>query len=431
MDLENEREFAAFIEAWLLSIGVDAEMTQAIKMVILVLAMLLISGIFWFVGQQFINRVVAKLAKRTKTNFDDYLVEKGFFNKLGHIIPIVMISALAPVVFTDYPDWVPYVQRVARGLNIFFILRVINAFVNGAGRFFGESEKFRDKPVASFTQLSKIIIWLIGGLILAAVVLGKNPIVAFTALGAASAVLLFVFKDAILGFIASIQLTVNDMIRPGDWVSVPKYGADGDVIEINLTTVKVKNWDNTISTVPTYSFVSDGVTNWRGMQESGGRRIKRSVNIKISTVKLVDDAMLERYRKIELIRPYLEKRSAEIAEYNAAKKADTAASIVNGRRMTNLGIFRNYILAYLHNNPRINQEMTCMVRQLQPTEHGVPMEVYCFSALKGWVDYESVQSDLFDHILAVAGHFDIDIFETPASSDLRNLAIKQTVAGDH
>lgn len=425
MDLENEKEFAAFIETWLIGIGVDPEMTQIIKMVILVIAMLLIAGILWFIGQQFINRIVTRLAKRTKTNLDDHLVQKGFFNKLGHIIPVLTISALAPVVFTDYSDWIPYVQRIVSGLNIFFILRAINAFINGAGRFLGESEKFKDKPVASFTQLAKIVIWLFGGLILAAVVLGKNPLLAFTALGAASAVLLFVFKDAILGFIASIQLTVNDMLRPGDWVSVPKYGADGDVLEINLTTVKVKNWDNTISTVPTYSFVSDGVTNWRGMQESGGRRIKRSVNIKISTVKLVDESMLERYRKIELIRPYLEKRSAEIAESNAAKKADTAASIVNGRRMTNLGIFRNYILAYLHNNPRINQEMTCMVRQLQPTEHGVPLEIYCFSALKAWVEYESVQSDLFDHILAVAGYFDIDIFEAPASSDLRNLSIKQ------
>lgn len=422
--MENEKQFAEFIEKWLLSIGVDAEMTQILKMIILVIAMLLIAGILWYIGQQFINRVVGRLAKKTKTNFDDYLVQKGFFNKLGHIIPIVIISALAPVVFTDYEDWIPYVQRTTSGLNILFILRAIDAFLTGAGKYFGESEKFKDKPVASFTQLSKIVLWLIGGLILAAVVLGKNPIVAFTALGAASAVLLFVFKDAILGFIASIQLTVNDMIRPGDWVSVPKYGADGDVIEINLTTVKVRNWDRTISTVPTYSFVSDGVTNWRGMQESGGRRIKRSVKVKISTVKLLEEEDLKRFSKIELIQGYIDQKSKEIAAYNGERNVDTDASVVNGRRMTNLGIFRNYILAYLRNNHRINQEMTCMVRQLEPTETGVPLEVYCFSALKAWVDYEGVQSDLFDHILAVASHFDLEIFEVPASSDLRNLIPK-------
>lgn len=422
--MENEKQFAEFIEKWLLSIGVDAEMTQILKMIILVIAMLLIAGILWYIGQQFINRVVGRLAKKTKTNFDDYLVQKGFFNKLGHIIPIVIISALAPVVFTDYKDWIPYVQRTTSGLNILFILRAIDAFLTGAGKYFGESEKFKDKPVASFTQLSKIVLWLIGGLILAAVILGKNPIVAFTALGAASAVLLFVFKDAILGFIASIQLTVNDMIRPGDWVSVPKYGADGDVIEINLTTVKVRNWDRTISTVPTYSFVSDGVTNWRGMQESGGRRIKRSVKVKISTVKLLEEEDLKRFSKIELIQGYIDQKSKEIAAYNGERNVDTDASVVNGRRMTNLGIFRNYILAYLRNNHRINQEMTCMVRQLEPTETGVPLEVYCFSALKAWVDYEGVQSDLFDHILAVASHFDLEIFEVPASSDLRNLIPK-------
>lgn len=424
--MENEKQFAEFIEKWLSDIGVEAEMTQVLKMIILVIAMLLIAGILWYIGQQFINRVVSRLAKKTKTNFDDYLVQKGFFNKLGHIIPIVIISALAPVVFTDYEDWIPYVQRITSGLNILFIIRAIDAFLTGAGKYFGESEKFKDKPVASFTQLSKIVLWLIGGLILAAVVLGKNPIVAFTALGAASAVLLFVFKDAILGFIASIQLTVNDMIRPGDWVSVPKYGADGDVIEINLTTVKVRNWDKTISTVPTYSFVSDGVTNWRGMQESGGRRIKRAVKVKISSVKLLDEKDLERFSKIELIRGYIDQRSKEIAAYNSEKHVDTAASIVNGRRMTNLGVFRNYILAYLRNNPRINQEMTCMVRQLEPAETGVPLEVYCFSALKAWVDYEGVQSDLFDHILAVASHFDLEIFEVPASSDLRNLIPQAT-----
>lgn len=422
--MENEKEFAEFIEKWLLNIGVEAEMTQFLKMVILVVVMLLIAGLLWYIGQQFINRVVSRLAKRTKTNFDDYLVEKGFFNKLGHIIPVVVISGLAPVVFTDYETWIPYIQRITSGLNILIILRAIHAFVTGSGKYLGESETYKDKPVASFTQLAKIVLWLIGGLILAAVVLGKNPIVAFTALGAASAVLLFVFKDAILGFIASIQLTVNDMIRPGDWVSVPKYGADGDVLEINLTTVKVKNWDNTISTVPTYSFVSDGVTNWRGMQESGGRRIKRAIKVKISTVKLLDEKDLERFSKIELIRSYIEQRSREIEASNAERKVDTSSSIVNGRRMTNLGVFRNYILAYLRNNPRINQEMTCMVRQLEPTETGVPMEIYCFSALKAWVDYEGVQSDLFDHILAVASHFDLEIFEVPASSDLRNLIPK-------
>lgn len=426
--MDTDEKFAQFIEDWLLKIGVATEVTQLLKMIILCILMLLIAGALWYVGQLFINRVIARLAKKTATNFDDYLVEKGFFNKVGHIIPVTVISSLAPVVFTDYPQWQPGIDRITDAIAILFVLRAIDAFINGAGRYFALTEKYKDKPVASFTQLLKIIIWLIGTLLLAGVVLGKSPLVMFGTLGAASAVLLFVFKDAILGFVASIQLTINDMIRIGDWVSVPKYGADGDVIEINLTTVKVQNWDRTISTVPTYSFVSDGVTNWRGMQESGGRRIKRAVHLKMASIKLVDTEMLERFKRIELIRPFLEKRSAEIEAYNKEKNANTAASIVNGRRMTNIGVFRNYILAYLLNNPRINQEMTCMVRQLEATDKGVPLEVYCFSAIKTWVEYEGIQSDLFDHILAVAPHFDLDIFEIPAGSDLRNIKLHPTTS---
>ncbi len=422
--MANETAFAQFIEDWLVNIGVAPEVTQGLKMVILCLVMLMLAGIIWYIGQLFLDRVVGRLAKRTKTNFDDFLVQKGFFRKVGHIFPILVISSTAPVVFTDYPNWQPLIVRLTNALAIIFVLRAIDAFVNGVGRYFAHTEKYRDKPVASFTQLVKILVWLIGGLLLGGIILGKSPLVMFGTLGAASAVLLFVFKDAILGFVASIQLSINDMIRIGDWVAVPKYGADGDVIEINLTTVKVQNWDRTISTVPTYSFVSDGVTNWRGMQESGGRRIKRAVNLEISSVKLCDSEMLERFRKIELVRPYIDQRRKEIEEYNSERKVDTTASIVNGRRMTNIGVFRNYILAYLRNNPRINQEMTCMVRQLGPTEHGVPLEVYCFSALKTWVEYESVQSDLFDHILAVAPHFDLDIFEAPSGSDLRNIVLK-------
>lgn len=422
--MDTDKQFAKFIEDWLLQVGVASEVTQLLKMMILCFAMLLIAGILWYVGQLFINRIVARLAKKTATDFDDYLVEKGFFNKLGHIIPVTVISNLAPVVFTDYPGWQPGIDRVTDAIAIFFWLRAIDAFINGVGRYFASTEKYKDKPVASFTQLLKIIVWLVGALLLGGVILGKSPLVMFGTLGAASAVLLFVFKDAILGFVASIQLTINDMIRIGDWVSVPKYGADGDVIEINLTTVKVQNWDRTISTVPTYSFVSDGVTNWRGMQESGGRRIKRSVHLQVGTIKLVDSEMLERFQKIQLIGPYLEKRGSDIEAYNEENRADTKASIVNGRRMTNIGVFRNYILAYLRNNPRINQEMTCMVRQLEATEKGVPLEVYCFSAIKAWVEYEAIQSDLFDHILAVAPFFDLDIFENPSGSDLRKIIVK-------
>jgi miniconductance mechanosensitive channel len=425
--MQAETDFAEFIEVWLHeSLGVDMAMTQAIKMLILLIVMVLAAAILWWIGQKIINSLLNRFIRKTSTDWDDILMEQGVFRKLGHIVPAIVISELSPIVFTDYPSIIPAVEQVTDGFVILVIIRVIVSFISALAIFLNRSPKFRDKPIASFTQLAKIIIWSVGIIIVFGTVFGKNPLTLFTALGAVSAVLILVFKDTILGFMASIQLTINDMVRIGDWVSVPQYGADGDVIEINLTTVKVANWDKTISTVPTYSFVSDSFKNWRGMQESGGRRIKRPVNLKISTVKFCDEEMLKRYSKIELVRDYIAQRQKEIDEFNADRKADVQSSVVNGRRMTNIGIFRAYILNYLRQNPNINQEMTCMVRQLEPTEKGVPLEIYCFSAIKSWIDYEGVQSDIFDHILAAVHQFDLDIFENPAGSDWKKLAAQNS-----
>jgi len=424
--MQEETDFAEFIEVWLHeSLGVDVAMTQVIKMLILLMVMVAAAVILWIIGQFIINRILKKLVLKTETDWDDIFMEQGVFRKLGHIIPAVVISELTPIVFTDYPNAVPAIEQVTDAFVIFIVIRVIVSFISSLTIFLSRSPKFKDKPIASFTQLSKIIIWSVGGIILFGILFGKNPLTLFTALGAVSAVLILVFKDTILGFMASIQLTVNDMVRIGDWVSVPQYGADGDVIEINLTTVKVANWDKTISTVPTYSFVSDSFKNWRGMQESGGRRIKRAVNLKISRVKFCNDEMLERYSKVGLVKDYIAQRQKEIDAYNANKKIDTKSSVVNGRRMTNLGILRAYILNYIQQNPNINQEMTCMVRQLEATEKGVPLEVYCFSAIKAWVDYERIQSDMFDHILAAVHQFDLEVFENPAGSDWHQMTLKQ------
>lgn len=421
--MQTETDFARFIEVWLHeNLGVDMAMTQTIKMVILMLFMVVAALVLWWLAQLIINRILEKVIRKTNADWDDILLEQGVFRKLGHIVPAIVISELSPVAFTDYPAVVPAITQITDAFVALVIIRVIVSFISALAIFLNRSPKFRDKPIASFTQLAKIIIWSVGAIILFGIVLGKNPITLFTALGAVSAVLILVFKDTILGFIASIQLTINDMVRIGDWVSVPKYGADGDVIEINLTTVKVANWDKTISTVPTYSFVSDSFKNWRGMQESGGRRIKRSVNLKISMVRFCDEEMLNRYSKIELVREYIAERREEIVRYNREKNVDTEGSVVNGRRMTNIGVFRMYILNYLRQNPNLNQEMTCMVRQLEPTETGVPLEIYCFSAIKAWIDYERIQSDIFDHILAAVHHFDLEVFESPAGSDWKQLA---------
>lgn len=417
----DSSDFARFIEIWLHDkLGVAPSMTQPVKMLILFLAMVLIAAIFWWVAQVIINRFVKTLVHKTAAQWDDVLLEKGVFRKLGHIVPALVITTLLPIVFTDYPNWKNLIASLTAAFIAVIIIRVIAAIISSANVFLSNSPRYQDKPIASFTQLAKILVWSFGIIIVIAIIIQRNPIAILGAMGAISAVLLLIFKDTILGFIASIQLTINDMVRLGDWVSVPKYGADGDVIEINLTTIKVHNWDKTISTVPTYLFVSDSFKNWRGMQESGGRRIKRAISFKISTIRFCDDEMLERYSRIDLVRSHIEKRSAEISEYNLENQIDTTRSIVNGRRMTNIGIFRTYILNYIRRNPNINTDMSCMVRQLEPTEKGVPLEIYCFSRIKSWVEYEGIQSDIFDHILATYRHFDLEVFENPASSDIRS-----------
>jgi miniconductance mechanosensitive channel len=418
---EKETAYAYFIERWLIdTVGVDPEMTQLIKMVLLLAFVALTALIFWLIARFFINRFVKALVHKTATEWDDVLLERGVFKKLGHLVPAIVISVFTPMIAADYPNLVPYVEKLTSAYVAFTIIRLLVAIISSANIFLSRSKKFKDKPIASFTQLAKILVWLIGVVILFAIVLGKNPIYMFSALGAVSAVLLLIFKDTILGFIASIQLTINDMVRLGDWVSVPKYGADGDVIEINLTTIKVSNWDKTISTVPTYSFVSDSFKNWRGMQDSGGRRIKRAVFLKISKVKFCDDEMISRFSKISLVKPHIDRKLAEIKKHNEEHHIDTEGSLVNGRRMTNIGVFRAYVLAYIRSNPNINQDMTMIVRQLETTEKGVPLEVYCFSKIKTWVEYEGIQSDLFDHILAVVPMFDLEVFENPAGTDFRN-----------
>lgn len=420
--MDDSTNFALFIEEWLITnFGVAEAHTQLIKMAILLVVTLIIASILWAIGHSIINRFIRRIVSKTKSQFDDVLFEHGVFSKLGHIVPIAVIFIFIPIAFTDYPSWVPVLQRWMDVLLAYLIIRAINAIINSLRVHLSQSERYRDKPISSFAQLATILLWIVGIIFIFSILLGKNPIYLFSALGAVSAVLLLIFKDTLLGFMASIQLTVNDMLRIGDWVSVPKYNADGDVVEINLTTIKIKNFDNTISTIPTYFFVADSFTNWRGMEESGGRRIKRSMSIKISSVKLCDNAMLERFEKIEFARSHIERKRQEIALHNEQTKADTDTSIVNGRRMTNLGIFRAYALQYISNNPKVNQEMTRMVRHMASTPYGVPLEIYCFSAQKAWIDYESVQADIFDHLFAVLPYFDLEVFESPSGADFNRI----------
>ncbi|MBL4938829.1 MAG: mechanosensitive ion channel family protein [Lutibacter sp.] len=306
--------------------------------------------------------------------------------------------------------------------DIFIIIvaaEICSSFFNSAKEILLQSKRFKDKPIGSFTQLGKILVYAITIILIISIVINKSPLFLLSGLGAMAAILLLVFKDSILGFVASIQLSGNDMVRVGDWVTVSNYGADGDVIEINLTTIKVQNFDKTITTIPTYAFISDAFTNWRGMEDSAGRRIKRALNIKIESIKFCSPEMLEQFKKYHLITNYIEEQQKVISDYNTKHNANKS-ELINGRHLTNVGLFRIYVEEYLKYNPNINSEMTCMVRQLRPTEYGLPIEIYAFSKNKAWTKYEAIMADIFDHLFAATSNFELEIFERPSGRDFKS-----------
>jgi miniconductance mechanosensitive channel len=304
---------------------------------------------------------------------------------------------------------------------IVLVVLALDTLLNAFFLIYNESERAKTVPIKGFLQVAKIVLYLVATILIIATVLGKSPLYLLSGLGALTAVLMLIFRDAILGFVAGIQLTTNKMVAIGDWLEMPSHGADGDVIDIALTTVKVQNWDKTITTIPTYALISQSFRNWRGMSESGGRRIKRAVNIDLTTIKFCDREMLGRFAKIQYIQEYLERKKREIEEHNASLKAD-ASCLVNGRHLTNVGTFRAYVDAYLRHHPMVNQDMTFLVRQLHPTDTGLPIEIYVFCKDKAWANYEAVQADIFDHIFAVVPEFDLRVFQNPAGTDFRALA---------
>jgi miniconductance mechanosensitive channel len=317
----------------------------------------------WFVTRFTAKVIMKSVSNKTKSEFDDYLLNYNFFKWVANIIPALIIEVQERSVFGEILNDHSLVYKLTDALIAVLVTRAIIAFINATRDFLSKKPSLRDKPMASYSQLAKIFIYFISGIIIFSILSEKSPIYFLSAMGAMTAVMLLIFKDTILGFVASIQLSANDMIRIGDWISMPKFGADGDVLEINLTTIKVINFDKTITTIPTYSFISDSFKNWRGMEESDGRRIKRAINIKIGSVKFCDDALLERFSKVHLVSEYIDKKRKEIKEYNVDQQIDKSI-LANGRHLTNIGVFRVYLENYLRSNPYINTDMTSMVRQL-------------------------------------------------------------------
>lgn len=367
-----------------------------------------------------------RFAKRTKNQWDDLIVERKIINKLMHLIPAILVYIMLPLALprSEMPTLLGILQMICSIYIVAVILRFINAALNLLLEIYNRKEAFKNKPLKGFVQIIQVLVFFIGFIIIISILIGKSPATLFAGLGASAAILMLVFKDTILGFVAGIQLSANDMLRPGDWITMTKYGADGTVIEVTLNSIKVRNFDNTITMIPPYALVSDSFQNWRGMQESGGRRVKRSINIDMNSVRFCTPEMLEKFRKIALLTEYVDTKQQELETYNKEHNID-GSILVNGRRQTNLGVFRAYLVNYLKSNPDVNKDLTCMVRQLQPTEKGIPMELYFFAATTVWIPYESIQADVFDHILAILPEFGLQVFQEVSGSDLRHLRIEK------
>lgn len=377
------------------------------------------------VAKRLIVRTINRLLMRTASERDDILVKRKVFERISHIAPAAVIYEFAPFVLAGYETATLIVVTLSIVYMVIVAVLFFDALIDAGLEIYATYPISRDFPVISFAQVAKLLLYFLGFITVLSLLLGQSPLTFIAGLGALTAVLMLVFKDPILGFVAGIQLSANRMVAVGDWIEMPKYGVDGDVMEIALTTVKIRNFDKTITTVPTQALIADSFKNWRGMEETGGRRIKRSINVDLSTIKFCDEEMLERFSKIQYITEHLTQKRAEIDAHNQEKRADMS-SLVNGRRLTNIGLFRAYIEAYLRNHPKTAKSLTLLVRQLQPTQTGLPIEIYVFSLETNWIAYEGIQADMFDHILAVAREFDLRIFQDPAGSDFQRLATVAT-----
>ncbi len=391
--------------------GMSEVMASWLDQVISIAVLLSLAFVADLISRYVIHRIIEHFAKYTESKWDDIFVENKVFRYLVHIIPAIIFYLCTPIALRS-AFWIMIFRK---GVLIFIVVQIVRAAkaaTHSMTILYSEHEEYANKPVKVFFQVISVISYFVGAMIILSIIVGESFTTLFAGLGASMAILILVFKDTILGFVAGWQLSANDMLRKGDWITVPKYNADGNVEEMSLYSVKVRNFDNTITTIPPYILVSDSFQNWRGMQESGGRRVKRSVSIDIGTVKFCTSEMLERFKKIHYLENYIEKTEREIEEFNRNNRVDNTI-LVNGRRQTNIGVFRAYLQEYLNNHPEINHDMTCMVRQLQPTEKGIPVELYFFTTIKDWVYYENVQSDIFDHLLAIVPQFDLRIFQFP------------------
>ena len=409
------------LEEWLVRQGAGEQVANVAALAVNVLIVIALAFVANLVAKRYVVRGLVGLAGRTVSRWDDAIVARRVFHRLSHLAPALLIYLAAPPVLADYPVWIEAVRRTCLIYMLLAGVWVVDSLLNAIGDIAHASSASRELPTKSLVQVGKLLVYGVAAIVVLSLIVGRSPLLLFSGLGAMTAVLMLVFKDAILGFVAGIQLSANRMVARGDWIEMPKYGADGDVLEVALTTVKVRNFDKTITTIPTYALITESFKNWRGMSESSGRRIKRAINIDMQSIRFCDAEMLARLAGIQYMPEYLEQKRREIAAWDEAREGERS-QWANERRLTNIGTFRAYVVAYLRHHSMIQQELTLMVSQLAPSPHGLPLEVYVFSSDKNWVNYEAIQADIFDHILALLPQFGLRVHQGPSGGDVRDLS---------
>lgn len=390
--------------------GIPENWVKYFNLLLLLSVLVLLVFMVQYLTRRILNAVLNRVSRLTGIEFLRHLSERRFPHYLAMIIPFSLVKGSIPIIFDHFPRTMVMVDKLVDIFLIFYVIWLISSIVNAFSDTLRSRPSLADKPLDSYVQVVKIILYAIGFIVLFSILTGQKPGVILGGLGAASAILMLIFKDTILGFVASMQVSTNDMVRIGDWITMPKYGADGDVIQITLTTVKIRNFDKTITTIPPYSLVSDSFQNWRGMVETGGRRVKRSIYVKQSSIRFLSDEEVKELLKVQAVNQYISTRSQEIEAYNQSVGADKSLAL-NGRNLTNMGLFREYIKNWLSLHPDVHKEMLLLVRQLQPSSKGLPLELYFFTATTMWERYEDITSDVFDHVTAAARFFDLELFE--------------------
>jgi miniconductance mechanosensitive channel len=381
---------------------------------------LIVAFIVYIITKHFLFKGLTNLVQRTKTKYDDILINSKILNRIAYIPPLIVIHAFSYVLI----DFQEMIFRIVESLIVLFLLLAAGTFLTSLTDILQRTETFKDRPIKGYMQVVKIIMFVLGSIVIIGFIAGQEPWQLLGGIGALSAVLLLVFRDSILSFVASVQITSYDLVKVGDWIEVPSFNTDGDVIDISLNIIKVQNFDKTISVIPTYKLIDSSFKNWRGMQDSGGRRIRRSINIDMASVKFCTEEMLNKFRKFEHISEYIDKKNNEVKLYNEARKINVE-ELVNGRRLTNIGTFRAYLKAYLKQREDISDRLTFLVRQLEPNPNGIPMQIYVFTTTTVWGKYEEIQADIFDHIMAVIPQFELRVFQNPSGQDFKSLATKE------